>query len=179
MEDIVIQNKMFDIFQEYSQWNKVLKVSNLADLNSLCNAGKDETLIKVSEALHEKKIGHIADMVEERKEQVKIILISGPSSSGKTTFSKRLAIQLVITSYSIHYTKLYEDIMKENNTSINFYTKLLSISSATIAILSIFFLFARSTSPETRSSNVNLSSTTTSTPISIPADITFARNNFV
>ncbi len=96
LEDIVIQNKMFDIFQEFAEWNRVLKVSNLADINSACTNGKAETLMKVSEALHEKKIGHIADMVDERKKEVKLILISGPSSSGKTTFGKRLAIQLMV-----------------------------------------------------------------------------------
>jgi len=96
LEDIVIQNKMFDIFQEFSEWNKVLKVSNLADINTACSNGKAEILVKVSEALHEKKIGHIADMIDERKQDVKLVLISGPSSSGKTTFGKRLAIQLLV-----------------------------------------------------------------------------------
>ncbi|MCU4165120.1 nucleoside kinase [Carboxylicivirga caseinilyticus] len=96
LEDIVIQNKMFDIFQEFAEWNRVLKVSNLADINSACNNGKAETLVKVSEALHEKKIGHIADMIAARNHQVKLVLISGPSSSGKTTFGKRLAIQLMV-----------------------------------------------------------------------------------
>jgi len=96
LEEIVIQNKMFDIFQEFAEWNRVLKVSNLADINSACNNGKAETLVKVSEALHEKKIGHIADMIDSRKKDVKLVLISGPSSSGKTTFGKRLAIQLMV-----------------------------------------------------------------------------------
>lgn len=96
LEDIVIQNKMFDIFQEFAGWNKVLKVSNLADINDACSNGKAETLMKVSEALHEKKIGQIADMIDGRKHEVKLVLISGPSSSGKTTFGKRLAIQLMV-----------------------------------------------------------------------------------
>lgn len=96
LEDIVIQNKMFEIFQEFSEWNRVLKVSNLADINAACNNGASETLIKVSEALHEKKIGQIADMIDTRKKDVRLILISGPSSSGKTTFGKRLAIQLMV-----------------------------------------------------------------------------------
>lgn len=96
LEEIVVQNKMFDIFQEFAEWNRVLNVRNLADINESCTNGKAETLIKVSEALHEKKIGHIADMIEERKKAVKLVLISGPSSSGKTTFGKRLAIQLMV-----------------------------------------------------------------------------------
>ncbi|MCU4154487.1 nucleoside kinase [Carboxylicivirga sp. A043] len=96
LEDIVVQNKMFDIFQEFAEWNRVLNVRNLADINDSCSNGKAETLIKISEALHEKKIGHIADMIDEQKKSVKLVLISGPSSSGKTTFGKRLAIQLMV-----------------------------------------------------------------------------------
>ncbi|MCU4177581.1 nucleoside kinase [Carboxylicivirga sp. N1Y90] len=96
LEDIVVQNKMFDIFQEFSEWNRVLNVQNLGDVNAACSSGEAETLIKVSEALHEKKIGHIADLISERKKEVKLVLISGPSSSGKTTFGKRLAIQLMV-----------------------------------------------------------------------------------
>jgi len=96
LEDIVVQNKMFDIFQEFSDWNRVLNIRNLSDINNSCANGKAETLIKISEALHEKKIGHIADMIDERKKAVKLVLISGPSSSGKTTFGKRLAIQLMV-----------------------------------------------------------------------------------
>ncbi len=96
VEDLVIQNKMFDIFQEYSHWSKVLKVTNIHDLNTRQQKDKAQRLIKVSEAFHEKKIGQIADMIAEKKDKVRIILISGPSSSGKTTFSKRLAIQLMV-----------------------------------------------------------------------------------
>ncbi len=96
LAELVIQNKMFDIFQEYTHWNRVLQVSNLGDLNHAAESGKAKTLIKVSEALHEKKIGHIADMVNERKKNLKLVLISGPSSSGKTTFGHRLAIQFMV-----------------------------------------------------------------------------------
>jgi uridine kinase len=96
VEPLVIQNKLFEIFQEYSQWMKILEVPNISDLNHSCSNGKSEVFIKVSEALHEKKIGQIADKIGSRKGQVKIILISGPSSSGKTTFAKRLAIHLIV-----------------------------------------------------------------------------------
>ncbi len=97
VEDLVIQNKMFEIFQEYSNWNKVLDVTNINDLNELEQTNGTEQLIKVSEALHEKKIAQIADQITAQRDRVKIILISGPSSSGKTTFSKRLAIQLLVS----------------------------------------------------------------------------------
>ncbi|GAF05190.1 nucleoside kinase [Saccharicrinis fermentans] len=102
VERMVIQNKMFEIFQEYSHWSKVLKVTNIHDLNTLQKNNKAQRLIKVSEAFHEKKIGHIA----ERKDHVRIILISGPSSSGKTTFSKRLAIQLMVNGLRPHTLSL-------------------------------------------------------------------------
>jgi len=96
VEPLVIQNKLFEIFQEFTQWVKILEVPNISDLNNSCSNGKSEVLIKVAEALHEKKIGHIADKIKTKNEEVKIILISGPSSSGKTTFAKRLAIHLIV-----------------------------------------------------------------------------------
>lgn len=88
VENLITQNKLFEIFQEFAQWIKILDVPNISDLNTACSNGKSEDLIKISEALHEKKIGHIADNIRSRNNQVKIILISGPSSSGKTTFAK-------------------------------------------------------------------------------------------
>ncbi len=94
--ELIIQDKMFDIFQEFLEWNRVLKITNLSNLNRLARNGKADTLIKVSEALHEKKIAQIADVINTKKEDIKIVLISGPSSSGKTTFSKRLAVQLLV-----------------------------------------------------------------------------------
>lgn len=96
VEPLVVQNKLFEIFQEFSQWIKILDVPNISDLNNSCSNGKSEVLIKVAEALHEKKIGQIADNIGSKNNQVKIILISGPSSSGKTTFAKRLAIHLIV-----------------------------------------------------------------------------------
>jgi uridine kinase len=96
VQELVEQNKMFEIFREFSHWNRVLNVTNISDLNDAAHNGAAERLIKVSEALHEKKIAQIADMIASGKEKLKIVLISGPSSSGKTTFSKRLAIQLLV-----------------------------------------------------------------------------------
>jgi uridine kinase len=96
VQELVEQKKMFEIFREFSHWNQVLNVTNISDLNNAAENSKAERLIKVSEALHEKKIGQIADMIAKNKDEIKIVLISGPSSSGKTTFSKRLAIQLLV-----------------------------------------------------------------------------------
>lgn len=97
VEDPIIQNKMFEIFREHTNWNRILNISNIGELNKSCTEGKAEDLIKVAEALHEKKIAQVADMIASKKDQIKIVLISGPSSSGKTTFGKRLAIQLTVS----------------------------------------------------------------------------------
>lgn len=94
--EIKVEDQIVSIFKEYSQWNSILQVSNIGELNEYTTRGSSEKLIKLSEALHEKKIAQIADMICSKKEEVKIILISGPSSSGKTTFAKRLAIQMRI-----------------------------------------------------------------------------------
>lgn len=90
------QEKMFRIHNEFKRWGKILEISNIGDLNRHVESNSIGELIKVSEALHEKKIAGIADRIYKRKDKTKVILISGPSSSGKTTFSKRLAIQLQV-----------------------------------------------------------------------------------
>lgn len=98
LEEVVKQEKMLDVFQEYHRWNEILGISTVGDLNQACNRGMATDLINVSEALQEKKIVRIADEITNRNEngqRVKLVLISGPSSSGKTTFSKRLSIQLM------------------------------------------------------------------------------------
>ena len=98
LEEVVKQEKMLDVFQEYHRWNEILSISTVGDLNQACNRGMATDLINVSEALQEKKIVRIADEITNRNEngqRVKLVLISGPSSSGKTTFSKRLSIQLM------------------------------------------------------------------------------------
>ena len=98
LEEVVKQEKMLEVFQEYRRWNQILGISTVGDFNIACNAGHATDLINVSEALQEKKIAQIADEITHRNQngqRVKLILISGPSSSGKTTFSKRLSIQLM------------------------------------------------------------------------------------
>jgi len=86
--------KLFSVFRETERWGKILDVGDVGSLNGKVESGDIEDIIRVSEALHEKKIANIADMISEKKDKVKIILIAGPSSSGKTTFSKRLSVQL-------------------------------------------------------------------------------------
>ena len=92
-----VEDKRFDIFKEYVGWNKLLHVSNVGEFNCACKSQKSFEMIKLSEALHEKKVAQIADQIANREGGIpKFVLISGPSSSGKTTFSKRLTIQLMV-----------------------------------------------------------------------------------
>lgn len=96
LESMIPQNKMFDVFSEYKRWVDVIGVANIGALNSFVLDHKGGELIKIAEAFHEKKLASIADTIAERHAngQAKIVLISGPSSSGKTTFAKRLGIEL-------------------------------------------------------------------------------------
>lgn len=96
LEDKIPQDKMFSIFSEYNSWNKLLNINNVSDFNVACKGNRSFMMIKLAEALHEKKIAQMADAIANRPERPKFILISGPSSSGKTTFSKRLQIQLLV-----------------------------------------------------------------------------------
>ncbi len=96
LEDVVRQDKMYDIFKEYVGWNKIMKLNTVGDFNVMCQNNQVFNLIKISEALHEKKVASIADMIHAAADKVRLILISGPSSSGKTTFSKRLSVQLQV-----------------------------------------------------------------------------------
>ena len=89
------QDKMFEIFKEHHQWQDILGMSTVGDLNAAIDHGKANALIQLSEALQEKKIAQIADQIAHRK-GVKMVLIAGPSSSGKTTTCKRLSVQLAI-----------------------------------------------------------------------------------
>ena len=98
LEEMLKQEKMLEVLKEHRQWNQILGIGTVGDFNKACNAGYATELINVSEALQEKRISQIADEIYHRSQKgqpVKLILISGPSSSGKTTFSKRLSVQLM------------------------------------------------------------------------------------
>ncbi len=99
LEDVVAQDKLFEIFHEFKDWVEIVGVPNVGQLNLATQDGRIGDIIKISEALQEKKLACIADMVNKRKEDVKVILISGPSSSGKTTFAKRLSVQLSVIGF--------------------------------------------------------------------------------
>lgn len=92
------QPKTFEVFSENLKWNRIMGLDNVGDVNLACQKGEAGDLIKIAEALQEKKIVQIAEEIERRvndeKNPVKLVLITGPSSSGKSTFCKRLSIQL-------------------------------------------------------------------------------------
>lgn len=95
MEEFKDQKKLAKIFKESNVWSDILDMSNIGSLNEKINNSKVEEIIQVSEALHEKKIAQIADKICADTD-ITMILIAGPSSSGKTTFSKRLATQMKV-----------------------------------------------------------------------------------
>ncbi|MBM6993955.1 MAG: nucleoside kinase [Prevotella sp.] len=94
LPEMTHQEKMFEIFQEHHRWQSIMGVRTVGDFNEIVKSGRATDLINVSEALQEKKISKIADDIASRKD-VKLVLLAGPSSSGKTTTCKRLSIQLL------------------------------------------------------------------------------------
>jgi uridine kinase len=96
LEPAIRQDKLFGIFREHKKWAEILGVDDIPRLNAVKRLSHHSDIIKISEALHEKKIVEIATAITLRKEKVTIVLIAGPSSSGKTTFSRRLGIQLAV-----------------------------------------------------------------------------------
>ena len=96
LEPAIRQDKLFGIFREHKKWAEILEVEDIPRLNAVTRAGNYSDLIKISEALHEKKIAEIAGAITNKRDKVNIVLIAGPSSSGKTTFSRRLGIQLAV-----------------------------------------------------------------------------------
>ena len=91
----VRQDKMFEIFKEHHRWQSILGMRTVGDLNRAITEGHTNQLIQISEALQEKKISQIADQIA-RQKGIKLVLIAGPSSSGKTTTCKRLSVQLAV-----------------------------------------------------------------------------------
>lgn len=122
LEKMVKQEKMMDVFREYHRWNQIMGLSTVGDFNIACNEGHATDLINVSEALQEKKIVRIADEITHRYqngERVKLILISGPSSSGKTTFSKRLSIQLMANGMKPYPISLDDYFVNREDTPLD------------------------------------------------------------
>lgn len=118
MPEFIEQKKLFSVFYETGKWLNILDVANVGSLNEKVMNNEIGDLIRVSEALHEKKIAYIADMIHER-EDVKLILIAGPSSSGKTTFANRLSIQLRVNGLIPVPISLDDYFVNRENTPID------------------------------------------------------------
>ena len=95
------QPKLFEIFREHKAWGRTLGVNTVGRLNEIIVNGDISDFIKVSEAMHEKKVATIADEIKRRRPDTSVVLIAGPSSAGKTTFSKRLGIQLRVNGLQV------------------------------------------------------------------------------
>ena len=125
IEKIRDTKKLYTTFDEYDKLHKILGVGNISELNSWIKSGNISEVIRISEALHEKKIANIADMIANDKKR-KLILIAGPSSSGKTTFAQRLGIQLRvngITSIALSMDNYFvnrEDTPHDENGNYDF-----------------------------------------------------------
>ncbi len=96
--DFELPKLLFAAHQEHDKWLNILKVQTIGDLNKLIDNYKISEFIQVEEALHEKKIAYLADQIKTHK-KARFVLIAGPSSSGKTTFAKRLAVQLRVNGF--------------------------------------------------------------------------------
>lgn len=98
--------KLFNIFQEHHHWAELLQVPTVENLNKIVRAHQENHLIQIAEALHEKKYSLIADAIAARRDEVKMVLLAGPSSSGKTTSCRRLAVQLAVLGFDVQQISL-------------------------------------------------------------------------
>lgn len=103
---VVLQPKMYEIFREFKNWLDVLDLEDAGMINEAIRQGRGRQIVQICEALHEKKVAQIADTIKARGGSVRIVLVAGPSSSGKTTFSKRLAVQLFVSGLQPHTLEL-------------------------------------------------------------------------
>lgn len=113
----VDEKNLYKAFGEQSKWGKLMKINYVSDLNSIIEKGEHKGLIQLSEALHERRIVEIADMITEGKKR--IVLIAGPSSSGKTTFAQRLCIQLRVNGLEPLYLGTDDYFVERENTPLD------------------------------------------------------------
>ncbi len=111
--------KISGVFMEQMRWSKLMGVSNVAELNNTIVQGKFGDLIRINEALHEKKVAEIADQIYQKIDKVKVVLIAGPSSSGKTSFANRLCIQLRVLGITPHKVSLDDYFINREDTPLD------------------------------------------------------------
>ena len=122
LEPMVRQDKMFGIFKEHHDWMRILGFSTLGKLNGAIAKGETNMIINVAEALQSQKIVHIADQIVARRNEgkgLKLIMVSGPSSSGKTTFSKRLMVQLMAQGLTPKVLSLDDYFLDRDHTPLD------------------------------------------------------------
>lgn len=114
-----LPEKIGGVFLEQMRWSQLMGVSNVAELNQTIVRGEFGDLIRINEALHEKKIAEIADRIHQRMDTVKVVLIAGPSSSGKTSFMNRLCIQLRAIGVKPHKISLDDYFLNREDTPLD------------------------------------------------------------
>lgn len=119
LQKLVERNKLFGIFQEQKDWAEILNVSTIGNLNNFTLHQRSGDVIKISEALHEKKIAEIANMIYSLDGDLKVVLVSGPSASGKTTFSKRLGVQLAVNGLRPYQISLDDYFVDREKTPVD------------------------------------------------------------
>lgn len=119
LHKLVERKKLFGIFQEQKDWAEILNVSTISNLNNFTLNNNSGDVIKISEALHEKKIAEIANMIHKLDGDLKVVLVSGPSASGKTTFSKRLGVQLAVNGLRPYLISLDDYFVDREKTPID------------------------------------------------------------
>lgn len=119
LHKLVERRKLFGIFQEQKDWAEILNVSTIGNLNNFTINNNSGDVIKISEALHEKKIAEIANMIHMLDGDLKVVLVSGPSASGKTTFSKRLGVQLAVNGLRPYLISLDDYFVDREKTPID------------------------------------------------------------
>jgi len=111
------QTMLYEAFKNQTKWNNLLGINYVSELNERIEEGKSRDIIQLSEALHEKRIAEIADIINERKKR--IILIAGPSSSGKTTFARRLIVQLRVNGLEPVYLGTDDYFVEREDTPLD------------------------------------------------------------
>ena len=122
LEPLIRQDKMFGIFKEHHDWMGILGFSTLGELNEAIAKGQTNMIINVAEALQSQKIVHIADQIVQRRNEgkgLKLVMVSGPSSSGKTTFSKRLMVQLMAQGLTPKVISLDDYFLDRDHTPLD------------------------------------------------------------
>lgn len=115
--------KITGVFMEQMDWSRLMEVKSVADLNDIIVNGEFGDLIRINEALHEKKIASIADMIYQKKDDVKLVLIAGPSSSGKTSFANRLGVQLRVLGIRPHVISMDDYFINRDETPVDEFGK--------------------------------------------------------